>query len=191
MTIKRLAIYCGALNGKDKHYLVAAEKIGEWLAAHQIELVYGGGQHGLMGAVARGTLANGGIVHSVLTQELYDRGVALDGVTDRQIMPNMDRRKEKMMAMADGMVAIPGGLGTLEEISQAASWVTIGDNAKPVAFYNYQGFYDELKKQLVKMNQAGFLEDLYLNHIYFGDSMDGILQFMEHYQVPHHRTYDK
>lgn len=191
MTIKRLAIYCGALNGQGKDYLVQAEKVGEWLAAHQIELVYGGGQHGLMGAVARGTLANGGIVHSVLTQELYDRGVALAGVTDRQIMPNMDRRKEMMMQMADGMIALPGGLGTLEEISQAASWVTIGDNAKPVAIYNYHGFYDELKKQLVAMNQAGFLEDLYLNNIYFGNSMDDILEFMKDYQVPHHRTYDK
>lgn len=190
MTIKRLAIYCGALNGKDKHYLVEAEKVGEWLADHQIELVYGGGRHGLMGAVARGALANDGIVHSIITQELYDRGVALDGVTDRQITVNMDKRKEKMMEMADGMVAFPGGLGTLEEISQAASWVTVGDNTKPVAIYNYRGYYDELKNQLVKMNQAGFLEDLYLNNIYFGDNMDDILQFMESYQVPHHRTYD-
>lgn len=190
MTIKRLAIYCGALNGKDKHYLVEAEKVGEWLASHQIELVYGGGRHGLMGAVARGTLANGGVVHSIITQELFDRGVALDGVTDRQITPNMDKRKEKMMELADGMIAFPGGLGTLEEISQAASWVTVGDNAKPVAFYNYRGFYDELKSQLEKMNQTGFLEDLYLNSVYFGDNMDDIFQFMENYQVPHHRTYD-
>lgn len=117
MTIKRLAIYCGALQGKDPDYMVEAEKVGEWLAAHQIELVYGGGQHGLMGAVARGVLANGGVVHSILTQELYDRGVALPGVTDRQIVANMDLRKEKMMTLADGMIAFPGGLGTLEEIS--------------------------------------------------------------------------
>lgn len=146
MTIKRLAIYCGALQGKDPDYMVEAEKVGEWLAAHQIELVYGGGQHGLMGAVARGVLANDGVVHSILTQELYDRGVALPGVTDRQIVANMDLRKEKMMTLADGMIAFPGGLGTLEEISQAASWVTIGDNAKPVAVYNYRGYYDNLKK---------------------------------------------
>lgn len=191
MTIKKLAVYCGALEGKDKHYMVEAEKLGEWLADHQIDLVYGGGQHGLMGAVARGVLANGGKVHSVITQELYDRGVSLDGVTDRQIVANMDIRKEKMMALADGMLAFPGGVGTLEEISQAASWVTIGDNKKPVAFYNYRDFYANLKNQLVVMNQAGFLEDEYLKSIYFGDRFDDILEFMESYQAPGHRTYDK
>lgn len=190
MTIKRLAIYCGALPGKNPAYMAEAGKVGAWLAAHRIELVYGGGQHGLMGALAREVLANGGIVHSILTQELYDRGVALPGVTDRQLVPNMDLRKEKMMTMADGMIALPGGLGTLEEISQAASWVTIGDNAKPVAVYNYHGYYDDLKNQLVKMNQTGFLEDQYLREIYFSGDLEKILRFMENYQAPAHRTYD-
>ncbi|WP_367333523.1 TIGR00730 family Rossman fold protein [Limosilactobacillus sp.] len=191
MTINKLAVYCGALEGKDKHYMVEAEKLGEWLAAHQIDLVYGGGRHGLMGAIARGTLLNGGLVHSVITQELYDRGVALDGVTDRQIVANMDIRKEKMMSLADGMLAFPGGVGTLEEISQAASWVTLGDNKKPVAFYNYRGYYDNLKKQLVEMTKAGFLEKEYLKSLYFGNDLGTIIKFMNDYQAPHHRTYDK
>lgn len=191
MKIKRLAIYCGALDGKDPDYHAAAVGVGSWMAEHQIELVYGGGQYGLMGAVAQGVLNNGGVVHSVLTQELFDRGIALDGVTDRVITPNMDRRKEKMMDMADGMIAFPGGLGTLEEISQAASWTTVGDNAKPVAFYNYRGYYDDLKNQLVKMNQAGFLEDVYLKNICFADRMDEICQFMSDYHAPQHRTYQQ
>ncbi|MDO4902922.1 MAG: TIGR00730 family Rossman fold protein [Limosilactobacillus sp.] len=191
MSIKRLAIFCGARNGNGKEYLVEAEKVGEWLTDHQIELVYGGGKYGLMGAVARGALLNDGVVHGVITEKLNGRGVAMEGLTSMQVTENMDKRKEKMMEMADGMIAFPGGLGTMEEIMQAASWMTVGDNTKPVAIYNFQGFYDDLKNQLFKMNQAGFLEDSFFENVYFGDNMDDILHYMEIFHAPHYRTYEK
>lgn len=187
--IKKLAVYCGALNGNNPVFLQRAEELGKAMAAHQIELVYGAGQYGLMGAVARGVLNNGGVVHGVITRELAERGVLFHQLHDVQITDNMDKRKEKMMQLADGMLALPGGLGTLEEISQAASWVTIGDNSKPVAFYNINGFYDDLKQMLVKMNTAGFLEKKYLDSVYFGDRFAEILRFMNNYQVPAHRQY--
>lgn len=187
--IKRLAVYCGALSGNDPLYLRYAEQLGAAMADQQIELVYGAGQYGLMGAVARGVLNNGGVVHGVITRELADRGVLFHQLHDVQITENMDKRKEKMMQLADGMLALPGGLGTLEEISQAASWVTIGDNSKPVAFYNINGFYDDLKQMLVKMTTAGFLEKKYLDSICFSDHFEEILHFMNNYQVPAHRQY--
>ena len=119
--INSLAVYCGARDGNDQKYLTAARQLGEWMAAHQIDLVYGGGQFGLMGAVANGVLDNGGTVHGIITETLASRGAAYKRIQDLKIVPDMDHRKEKMMAMADGMLALPGGIGTLEEISQAAS----------------------------------------------------------------------
>ncbi|WP_251575732.1 TIGR00730 family Rossman fold protein [Limosilactobacillus agrestimuris] len=189
--IKSLAVYCGARNGNDGKYLKKAQELGEWMAAHQIELVYGGGQFGLMGAVADGVLDNGGTVHGIITETLASRGAAYSKIQDLKIVPDMDHRKEKMMAMADGMLALPGGIGTLEEISQAASWITIGENPKPVAFYNQDDFYSPLKEAFEHMSQEGFLEKIYLDSMYFGDDFNQILQFMEHYTAPRHRTYEK
>lgn len=94
------------------------------------------------------------------------------------------------MAMADGMLALPGGIGTLEEISQAASWITIGENPKPVAFYNQDGFYSPLEQVLKRMSHEGFLEKIYLDSMYFSDDFDQILDFMEHYHAPKYRTYE-
>ena len=187
--IKKLAVYCGARAGNRPEYSKATYNFGKKMADHQIELVYGGGKFGLMRAVADGVLENGGIVHGIITEELKNRGAAYDEVQDFRVVPNMDKRKDIMMNLADGMVALPGSIGTLEEISQAISWTAIGDNAKPVAFYNYDGFYDYLDKLLRRMNRDDFLENIYLNAIYFETDFDKILQFMEDYQAPAYRKY--
>ncbi|MBB1086041.1 TIGR00730 family Rossman fold protein [Limosilactobacillus fastidiosus] len=189
--IKSLAVYCGARNGNDEKYLKKAYELGEWLAAHQIDLVYGGGQFGIMGAVANGVLDKGGTVHGIITETLASRGAAYSKIQDLKIVPDMDQRKEKMMAMANGMLALPGGIGTLEEISQAASWITIGENPKPVAFYNQDGFYSPLERVLAHMCHEGFLEKTYFDSMYFSDDFNQILQFMEHYKAPKYRTYEK
>jgi uncharacterized protein (TIGR00730 family) len=187
--IKKMAVYCGARSGNRPEYAKAAYEFGKKMADHQIELVYGGGKYGLMRAVADGVLENGGIVHGIITEELKDRGAAYNKVQDFRVVPSMDKRKDTMMNLADGMVALPGSIGTLEEISQAISWTAIGDNAKPVAFYNYAGFYDYLDKLLKRMNQDDFLENIYLDTVYFGTDFDKILQFMEDYQAPAYREY--
>ena len=187
--IKKLAVYCGARAGNRPEYIKAAYNFGKKIAYHQIELVYCGWNFGLLRAFADGVLENGGIVHGIITEELKDRGASYDKVQDFRVVPNMDKRKDTMMNLADGMVALPGSIGTLEEISQAISWTAIGDNTKPVAFYNYEGFYDYLDKLLKRMNQDDFLENIYLDAIYFGTDFDKILQFMEDYQAPAYRKY--
>ncbi len=93
--INSLAVYCGARDGNDQKYLTAARQLGEWMAAHQIDLVYGGGQFGLMGAVANGVLDNGGTVHGIITETLASRGAAYKKIQDLKIVPDMDHRKEK------------------------------------------------------------------------------------------------
>lgn len=187
--IKKIAVYCGARTGNRSEYAKTAYEFGKKMAEHQIELVYGGGKYGLMRAVADGVLENGGIVHGIITEELKDRGAAYEKVQDFRVVENMNKRKDVMMELADGMVALPGSIGTLEEISQAISWTAIGDNAKPVAFYNYDGFYDNLDKLLKRMNQDDFLENIYLDAIYFGIDFNKILQFMKEYQAPAYREY--
>lgn len=187
--IRRLAVYCGARDGRDSRYQEAAHKLGLAMANHQIELVYGGGQYGLMGAVAQGVLDGHGVVHGVITKQLAGRGVTMANVTDLHLVDSMDTRKEMMMKLADGMLALPGGLGTLEEISQAASWMTLGDNEKPVAFYNLNDFYAPLQDLLTEMNKAGFLEQRYLTSLCFSADFEQILHFMNGYQAPLRRQY--
>lgn len=187
--IRRLAVYCGARDGRDSRYQEAAHKLGLKMAEQHVELVYGGGQYGLMGAVAQGVLDGHGVVHGVITKQLAGRGVTMETVTDLHLVDDMDTRKETMMKLADGMLALPGGLGTLEEVSQAASWMTLGDNEKPVAFYNLNGFYTPLKGLLTEMNKAGFLEQRYLDSLCFSADFEGILHFMNNYRAPLRRQY--
>ncbi len=187
--IKRLAVYCGARPGCNEEYIDLAAEFGKSMAQNGIDLVYGGGKFGLMGAVANAVLDNGGEAYGVITQELYERNTSLDHLTDLKITPNMDIRKETMMQMADGLVALPGGLGTAEEIIQAASWTGVGDNAKPVFFFNYNHFYDTMRQQFEVMHQEGFLEEEYLAAISFADDFETMMKFMNQYQAPHYRQY--
>lgn len=189
MLIKKLAVYCGARPGCNQEYIDMADAFGTAMANHGIDLVYGGGRFGLMGTVANAVLDHGGKAYGVITKELYSRNTSLDRLTDLKITGNMDLRKEAMMQMADGLVALPGGLGTAEEVIQAASWTGVGDNAKPVALYNYNHFYDALRKQFEIMNQEGFLETEYLEAVCFADDFESMIEFMNDYQAPHYRQY--
>lgn len=187
--IKKIAVYCGARPDCPVEYKDMAAEFGEMMANHGVDLVYGGGKFGLMGTVANAVLDHGGHAYGVITKELYDRHTSLDTLTDLKITPNMDVRKETMMNEADGLLALPGGLGTLEEIVQAASWTGVGDNNKPVVFFNYNHFYDAMQKELQVMAHEGFLEKEYLDAVCFTADFDEMLQFMENYQAPHFREY--
>lgn len=189
MMIKRMAVFCGARKGNQEKYIKQADALGKYMADHDIELVYGGGQFGLMGALADAVLDNGGEVHGVITESLAERGVANPRVKDMRTVAGMNLRKEKMMEKADGMLVLPGGVGTLEEISQCTSWMTIGENPKPVAFYNLDGFYDHLRELFVEMNKDGFLEQRFLDAICFSENFDEILSFMNNYKTPEYRKY--
>lgn len=187
--IKKLAVYCGARPGCNDEYIDLAAEFGKAMAENGIDLVYGGGKFGLMGTVANAVLDHGGKAYGVITKELFSRNTSLDRLTDLKITPNMDIRKETMMQMADGLVALPGGLGTAEEVIQAASWTGVGDNSKPVAFLNYNHFYDPMHKQFEIMHQEGFLEEEYLNAVCFADDFDMMINFMNKYHAPHYRQY--
>lgn len=187
---KKLAVFCGARDGSDPKYLKMAREFGDHMVAHHLDLVYGGGRFGIMGTVAGSVLDNGGRSYGAITKELSERGAGLTRLTKLYIVKNMAERKMKMMNMADAMVALPGGLGTLEEVIQAASWTAVGDNNKPVIIFNFDHFYDHLHEELVEMNKAGFLEDSFLDACYFTDSFDKMLEFINSYKAPQFRTYN-
>lgn len=188
--INKIAVFCGARPDCPPEYKDMATEFGEMMAKHGVDLVYGGGKFGLMGTVANAVLHNGGHAYGVITEELYSRKTGLDGLTDLRIVPTMDVRKEMMMKEADGLVALPGGLGTLEEIIQAASWTGVGDNDKPVVLFNYNHFYDPMRDELKLMYHEGFLEKQYLDAVCFTADFDEMLKFMDAYQAPHYREYN-
>ncbi|WP_057746518.1 TIGR00730 family Rossman fold protein [Liquorilactobacillus capillatus] len=187
--MKKIAVYCGASTGNSPAFAKAARELGDYLARHKLELVYGGGGVGLMGILANQVLAAGGKVHGVMPQELVERGAAFAKLTDLKIVPNMSIRKQTMLAISDGSIALPGGPGTLEEIIEAFSWARLGDNLNPCVFYNVAGYYDPLKKMFDEMTAKGFLTTADRAKLLFSKSLTEIFTFMASYVPPQIRTY--
>jgi uncharacterized protein (TIGR00730 family) len=142
--IQRLCVYCGSSMGSLPAYRSAATALGGLLAGHGIELVYGGGHVGLMGAVADGTLAAGGRVIGVIPRALMDRELGHAGIQDLRIVADMHERKTLMADLADAFIALPGGWGTIEELSEMLTWLQLGIHAKPIGLLNVDGYYDPL-----------------------------------------------
>ena len=141
-TIERLCVYCGSSVGARPEYSEAASALGRLLAEHDIELVYGGGHVGLMGAVADGALAAGGRVIGVIPRALMDRELGHTGIQDLRVVADMHERKMTMAGLADGFIALPGGWGTIEELSEMLTWLQLAIHAKPIGVLNVAGYFD-------------------------------------------------
>jgi uncharacterized protein (TIGR00730 family) len=142
--MRRVCVFCGSSAGRDPAYLAAAADRGTALARRGVGLVYGGASVGLMGAVADAALEAGGEVIGVIPQALVDREIAHRGLTALEVVPSMHARKALMAELSDAFVALPGGIGTLEEIFEVWTWGQLGSHRKAVAFLNVAGFYDRL-----------------------------------------------
>jgi uncharacterized protein (TIGR00730 family) len=156
MTV-RLCVFCGAHGGSEPLYGHSATVLGQRLAREGIGLVYGGGKLGLMGAVADAAIASGGEAIGVIPQALVDYEIAHQGLTELRIVNSMHERKSQMADLSDGFVALPGGLGTLEELFEIWTWSQLGYHRKPVAILNVGGFFDELIQFLDKIVERGFV----------------------------------
>ncbi len=154
--IRSLCVYCGSSDGYVASHAAAAHDLGIYLANNRINLVYGGTAVGLMGIIANTVLKNGGTVTGVTTEHFHAAGITHDGVTQSVITPDMHSRKSEMMLHADAFVALPGGIGTLEEVAEALTWAHIGHHGKPVGFLNVDGFYNPLIQMLDQMVASGF-----------------------------------
>lgn len=161
--IRSVCVYCGSSPGSDPAFVEAATELGARLAAAGMRLVYGGGDHGLMGAVAQGVLAGGGKVTGVIPEFLLawehaEGGEDLSGI-DMITVPDMHMRKHMMFDEADAFIALPGGIGTLEELIEMLTWAQLKRHTKPVAVLNINGFWDPLIELIDHMQDAGFLHN--------------------------------
>lgn len=157
--MKSIAVYCGANAGADPVYADAARAMGRALVAHGIGLVYGGGHVGLMGTIADEVLRLGGQVRGVIPQQLVDRELAHPGLTELFVVSNMHERKAMMARLSDGFVAMPGGMGTLEELFEMLTWSQLEIHAKPIGALNVAGFYDQLVAFLGHARKQGFIRE--------------------------------
>jgi uncharacterized protein (TIGR00730 family) len=155
--VRRLCVFCGSSRGSDPRYAQGAAELGRLLVSRGVGLVYGGGSVGLMGVVADAVLAAGGEVVGVIPDALAARELAHRQVVDMRVVPSMHARKALMADLSDGFVALPGGLGTLEELLEIATWGQLGIHRKPLGVLNIAGYFDPLVALLDHAVQEGFV----------------------------------
>ncbi|WP_436517977.1 TIGR00730 family Rossman fold protein [Ekhidna sp. To15] len=155
--MKRIAIFCGSKMGNDPKYAASTKELISALVSQGIEIVYGGGDVGLMGIVAETALENGGTITGVIPDKLYEMEVAHTGITKLYRVKDMHERKALMADLSDAFIALPGGVGTLEEMTEVMTWAQIGYHSKPCAFLNTNGYYDHFIAFFDHMEAEGFL----------------------------------
>ena len=153
----RIAVYCGSWTGDSSLFKDAATELGALIASKGIALVYGGARIGLMGAVADAALASGGEVIGVIPEALMLDEVVHTGLTRLDVVDSMHERKARMLELADAVIAMPGGLGTLEELFEALTWAQLRFHAKPIGMLNVNGYFDALLRFLDDGVSTGFL----------------------------------
>jgi uncharacterized protein (TIGR00730 family) len=155
--IRTVCVYCGSSPGADPAFMEAARRFGEILAVDGVGLVYGGGSRGLMGAVATAVLDHGGHVTGIIPEFLQNREQTLKRAQEVIITPDMHVRKQTMFDKADAFVALPGGIGTLEELVEQLTWAQLGRHKKPILILNIRGFWDPLCALLDHMRGMAFI----------------------------------
>ena len=182
--IRRICVFCGSNSGSDPAYTEAARSLGRLLARDGIGLVYGGGSVGLMGEVADAVLQSGGEVTGVIPHALWAREVGHRGLTDLRIVETMHERKALMADLSDAFIALPGGLGTLEEIFEIWTWAQLGLHAKPVGFLDINGFYSPLMQFLDRAVRERFLKDAHRAIAIVDSDAEKLLRRFESWQPP-------
>jgi len=170
-----LCVYCGSRPGLDPHHADVARTVGQWIGRHGGQLVYGGGKAGLMGVVAQATLDAGGRVVGIIPKALVEKEWALHDCTELHIVDTMHDRKRMMAERSDAFVALPGGIGTFEELFEVWTWRQLGYHDKPVGILNCAGYYDGLLAFLAHTVEQQFLSDWQMSLIQTGDEPTALL----------------
>ncbi len=182
--MKSITVFCGSSFGTEEIYKQQAVLLGQTLAKQNIKLIYGGANVGLMGAVADGVLNSGGEAIGVLPDFLRSKEIAHLGLTELILVESMHERKTKMNDLCDGVIALPGGFGTLEELFEMLTWAQLGLHKKPIAILNINGFYDSLIELTKSMVEKGLLKDVNQQMLLVSDNIDDLLDQMKNYVAP-------
>ncbi len=191
MSLRSICVFCGASRGTNPVYEQAAQELGRTLAANGIRLVYGGGAVGLMGVVADATMAAGGEVIGIIPQSLKDAEVGHTGLTRLEVVDGMHARKARMAELADGFIALPGGLGTLEELFEVWTWGQLGYHPKPLGLLDVHHFYSKLSHFLDHLVEEGFVRSPHREMLQRSDDPQALIQLLEAWQPPAHSRWAK
>ena len=171
-----LCVYCGSRTGNDPVFVEAAKQVGQWIGRQGGQLVFGGGRNGLMGVVADATLNAGGRVVGIIPKALVDKEHAHTGCTELHVVDTMHQRKHGMAERADAFLALPGGIGTFEELFEIWTWRQLGYHHKPVGLLNVNGYYDDLQKFFHSAVQGGLMDAWQLDLVHWGNATEPMLE---------------
>ena len=177
--IQRVAVYCGSKKGTSEHYQSMANELCKVLVDSGIELVYGGGKVGLMGVVADAVIAHGGRVTGVIPHGLCVDELVHQNLTELVTVVGMHERKAKMIDLADAFIAMPGGIGTMDEFFEAWTWYQLGIHDKPVGIFNVEGYFDGLIEYLHQMVTQEFLSQRHLDSLHISHSPFDLISQMQ------------
>ncbi len=178
-----VTVFCGSSHGNNPLFIEEAIKMGQALSARNITLVYGGAKVGLMGTLADSVLATQGKVIGVLPRFLQKKEIAHSGLTKLILVESMHDRKTMMNDHSNGVIALPGGFGTLEELFEMLTWAQLGLHSKPIGILNVDGYYDHLQKLLENMVTSGLLKKENLAMVLMDTDVEGLLDKMENYKA--------
>lgn len=179
--MRRLCVFCGSAPGSEPEYIEAARALGKAMVARNIELVYGGGRVGLMGAVADSVLAAGGTVVGIMPERLAAKEIAHHGLTELHIVKSMHERKAAMAEMSDGFIAMPGGFGTIEEFCEVLTWSQLGFQRKACGLLNTIGFYDSLITLFDDMATKGFVMPVHRELVLVATEPESMIDMVVNY----------
>ncbi len=180
----RICVYAGSNHGNDPAYAEAAAALARTLAERGIGVVYGGGKVGLMGVVADTALAAGAEVIGVMPQDLIDREIGHEGLTELRVVGSMHERKAQMAELSDGFIALPGGAGTLEELIEVYTWSQLGLHRKPMGVLDVRGYYDGLAALLDHAVQEGFLREQHRAALHVAEDAEELLERFAGWEPP-------
>jgi uncharacterized protein (TIGR00730 family) len=177
--IRRICVYCGSGPGADPAFAAAARALGKIMAQNKVRLIYGGGSIGLMGAIATAVLDHGGEVTGIIPEFLKERELALMRVQEMIVTRSLHERKQIMFERADAFVALPGGIGTLEELVEQLTWAQLGRHRKPILLVNINGFWDPLRALLDHMTELKFIRPGLSVRYFLVDHVEDVLPKLE------------
>ncbi len=180
--MKRICIFCGSSQGKDNSYGTAANELGRHFAKNDIELIFGGGRVGLMGIIANAVINAGGKTTGIIPKRIVDMEIAHNGLTQLHIVDTMHERKALMAQLSDGFIAMPGGFGTLDELSEVLTYNQLRYYDKPVGIFNVNGYFDGLLSFLDHCMHEGFVRPEHRHNILVSDNAEELIEMMKDYE---------